>query len=46
MLKEYYKYRGWSKQGVPLPSKLRELGLSKESEIVEKMDTSMLEEFE
>jgi len=46
MLKEYYKYRGWSKQGVPLLPKLRELGLSKESEIVKKMDSSMLEEFE
>jgi len=27
MLGEYYQYRGWSEEGIPLPEKLRELGL-------------------
>jgi aldehyde:ferredoxin oxidoreductase len=27
MLKEYYEYRGWSQAGVPLPEKIKELGL-------------------
>ncbi|MFN2135788.1 MAG: aldehyde ferredoxin oxidoreductase family protein [Candidatus Promineifilaceae bacterium] len=27
MLKEYYAFRGWDKNGVPLPDKLRELSL-------------------
>jgi len=27
MLSEYYQARGWSEEGVPLPEKLRELGL-------------------
>jgi aldehyde:ferredoxin oxidoreductase len=30
MLPEYYKVRGWDKNGVPTPEKLAELGLSKE----------------
>jgi aldehyde:ferredoxin oxidoreductase len=37
MLNEYYEHRGWSKDGIPLPSKLKELGLMKEAEIVKKM---------
>jgi len=45
MLEEYYKYRGWSKEGIPLIHKLKELGLTKEVEFVETMDTSLLEEF-
>jgi len=28
MLDEYYAFRGWSKSGIPLPSKLNELGLN------------------
>ena len=27
MLKEYYAFRGWDRQGVPTPAKLKELGL-------------------
>lgn len=27
MLNEYYRYRGWSEEGIPLPGKLAELGL-------------------
>jgi aldehyde:ferredoxin oxidoreductase len=27
MLSEYYEYRGWDEEGIPLPDKLRELGL-------------------
>lgn len=27
MLNEYYKYRGWGEEGIPLCKKLRELGL-------------------
>ncbi|SFR07800.1 aldehyde:ferredoxin oxidoreductase [Desulfoscipio geothermicus DSM 3669] len=27
MLAEYYAYRGWSEEGIPLPSKIKELGL-------------------
>jgi len=27
-LQEYYRYRGWDKEGVPLQGKLREYGLS------------------
>ncbi|MGE5223417.1 MAG: aldehyde ferredoxin oxidoreductase family protein [Omnitrophica WOR_2 bacterium] len=27
MLEEYYQFRGWSKEGVPTPAKLKELGL-------------------
>ena len=46
MLKEYYRYREWSKEGIPLPSKLRQLGLNKEAEMVEDLDPSMLESFE
>lgn len=30
MLNEYYRHRGWSKDGVPLPAKLISLGLSQE----------------
>jgi aldehyde:ferredoxin oxidoreductase len=30
MLAEYYAYRGWSKEGIPLPEKLKELGLEAE----------------
>jgi len=30
MLPEYYKVRGWDKNGVPTPEKLAELGLSEE----------------
>ena len=26
-LSEYYEYRGWSEEGIPLPEKLKELGL-------------------
>jgi aldehyde:ferredoxin oxidoreductase len=29
MLSEYYEYRGWSEDGIPIPEKLRELGLLK-----------------
>ena len=32
MLSEYYEFRGWSKEGVPLAAKLRELGLHREVE--------------
>jgi aldehyde:ferredoxin oxidoreductase len=35
MLDEYYQYRKWSKDGIPLPSKLKELGLSDEAIFVE-----------
>ncbi len=27
MLSEYYEYRGWSEEGIPLPGKLAELGI-------------------
>ena len=27
LLNEYYKYRGWDKNGIPTPAKLKELGL-------------------
>ena len=27
MLSEYYEYRGWNEEGIPLPKKLKELGL-------------------
>ncbi len=27
MLGEYYKFRGWSEEGIPLPEKVKELGL-------------------
>ena len=27
MLSDYYEYRGWSEEGIPIPEKLRELGL-------------------
>lgn len=27
MLSDYYEYRGWSEEGIPLPEKLQELGL-------------------
>ena len=27
MLGDYYEYRGWNEEGIPLPEKLRELGL-------------------
>ncbi len=27
MLAEYYKFRGWNEEGIPLPEKLKELGL-------------------
>jgi aldehyde:ferredoxin oxidoreductase len=27
MLSDYYKFRGWSEEGIPLPEKLQELGL-------------------
>jgi len=27
MLAEYYKFRGWNEEGIPLPDKLKELGL-------------------
>jgi aldehyde:ferredoxin oxidoreductase len=30
MLDEYYRHRGWSQEGIPLASKLRELGLDGE----------------
>jgi aldehyde:ferredoxin oxidoreductase len=33
MLPEYYKLRGWDKNGVPTPEKLRQLGLVKEREL-------------
>jgi len=29
MLSEYYEYRGWSEDGIPIPEKLKELGLLK-----------------
>ena len=28
MLKEYYRFRGWDADGVPLPQKLKALGLA------------------
>jgi len=34
MLDEYYLYRKWSKEGIPLPSKLEQLGLNKEANLV------------
>lgn len=34
MLNEYYQYRGWSRDGIPLPSKLEELGLHQEAMLV------------
>jgi len=38
MLDEFYKLRGWDpKTGIPLPKKLKELGLEKESEMVKKL---------
>lgn len=37
MLDEFYRYRGWSKDGIPLPSKLRGLGLHTEAEMVVRM---------
>ena len=37
MLDEYYGYRGWSEEGIPLPSKLEALGLEKEADIVRDM---------
>lgn len=37
MLNEYYAYRGWSENGIPLPSKLESLGLNKEADIVREM---------
>jgi len=46
MLNEYYCYRGWSKEGVPLPPKLRELGLDKEANIVESLNPGILESFD
>jgi aldehyde:ferredoxin oxidoreductase len=27
MLSEYYQTRGWNEEGIPLPEKLKELGL-------------------
>jgi aldehyde:ferredoxin oxidoreductase len=36
MLDEYYQYRKWSNDGIPLPSKLRELGLNDEAVLIEK----------
>jgi aldehyde:ferredoxin oxidoreductase len=35
MLDEYYQYRKWSNDGIPLPSKLRELGLNDEAILIE-----------
>lgn len=35
MLDEYYQYRKWSNDGIPLPSKLRELGLNDEAVLIE-----------
>ncbi len=32
LLEDYYKIRGWDDNGVPTPSKLRELGLTEEGE--------------
>ncbi|MGA2466785.1 MAG: aldehyde ferredoxin oxidoreductase family protein [Thermodesulfobacteriota bacterium] len=29
MLSEYYEYRGWAEDGIPIPEKLKELGLVK-----------------
>lgn len=46
MLNEYYQYRKWSKEGIPLPSKLRQLGLNKEAKIVENLYPNILEPFE
>jgi len=46
MLEEYYRHRKWSKEGVPLPLKLKELGLDKEAEMMEGLDPTMLESFE
>jgi aldehyde:ferredoxin oxidoreductase len=37
MLDDYYQYRRWSGDGIPLPSTLRELGLSAEAELVAQM---------
>jgi aldehyde:ferredoxin oxidoreductase len=34
MLDEYYQYRRWSNDGIPLPSKLKELGLYDEAALV------------
>jgi aldehyde:ferredoxin oxidoreductase len=30
MLPEYYRVRGWDKNGIPTPEKLAELGLARE----------------
>ena len=46
MLKEYYRHRKWSTEGIPLPSKLRQLSLDKEAKIVEDLYPDMLESFE
>lgn len=35
LLKEYYQYREWSETGIPLPSKLKSLGLGSEASFVE-----------
>lgn len=34
MLDEYYEFRQWSNDGIPLPAKLRELGLDDEARLV------------
>jgi len=34
MLNEYYQYRKWSKEGIPFPSKLEQLDLNKEANLV------------
>ncbi len=36
MLSEYYQYRTWTKEGIPFPSKLEELGLNKEASLARK----------
>lgn len=37
MLDEYYRHRRWNRDGIPLPSTLKELGLDDEAEVVAQM---------
>jgi aldehyde:ferredoxin oxidoreductase len=37
MLDEYYRHRRWSRDGIPLPSTLKELGLDDEAEVAAQM---------
>jgi aldehyde:ferredoxin oxidoreductase len=34
MLDDYYQHRGWDKNGIPTPEKLKELGLK---DVIEKV---------